>query len=110
HLPSVEVSRRLQASDVFLHPAVTEGIPNAVVEAMACAVPVVATRCGGVPEAVTDGVEGFVVPPRDPEALTQALVRLAQDPALRRRMGDAGRARVLPELTVQHEHDAFAAL
>jgi colanic acid/amylovoran biosynthesis glycosyltransferase len=110
HLPSSEVSRRLRASDVLLHPAVTEGLPNAIVEAMACGVPVVATRCGGIPEAVADGVQGFVVAPRDPEPLAGALLRLARDPGLRRRMGAAGRARVLSELTLEHEHSAFAAM
>ncbi|MDQ6915641.1 MAG: glycosyltransferase family 4 protein [Actinomycetota bacterium] len=110
HLPSTEVARRLRASDVFLHPAVTEGIPNALVEAMACGVPVVAARCGGIPEVVTDGVQGFVVPPREPEPLAEAVLRLAKDAGLRRRMGQAGRARVLSELTVEREHSAFAAM
>jgi colanic acid/amylovoran biosynthesis glycosyltransferase len=107
HASSVEVSRRLQASDVYLHPSLTEGIPAAVIEAMACGVAVVATGCGGVPEAVTDGVEGLLVPPRDPERLADALQRLARDPELRSRMGEAGRARVLSEFTLEREHEAF---
>ncbi|MGH2991964.1 MAG: glycosyltransferase family 4 protein [Solirubrobacterales bacterium] len=107
---SVDISRRLQASDVLLHSSVSEGIPAAIVEAMACELPVVATNCGGVSEAVTDGVEGFLVTPREPEHLAEALFRLWQDPALRRRMGAAGRARVLSEFTLEHEHAAFVEM
>ncbi len=107
HAPSAEVSRRLQASDVLVHAAVTEGIPNAIVEAMACELPVVATHAGGIPEVIRDGVEGLLVPPRDPERMAGALLALSRDPAKRARMGMAGRARVLPELTLEYEHRAF---
>jgi colanic acid/amylovoran biosynthesis glycosyltransferase len=107
---SAEVSRRLCASDVLLHPSVTEGAPTALVEAMACEVPVVATDCGGVGEAVTDGVEGYLVAPRDPEQLASALWRLWRDPALRARMGRAGRARVLAEFTLEQEHGVIHAM
>jgi colanic acid/amylovoran biosynthesis glycosyltransferase len=107
---SAEVSRRLQASDVLLHAAVTEGIPNAIVEAMACGLPVVATSCGGVPEAVTNGVEGFLVAPRHPERMAEALLRLRDDAGLRKRMGQAGRRRVLAGLTLEHEHGVFLAM
>jgi glycosyltransferase involved in cell wall biosynthesis len=92
--PHDRVSRRLAGADVLLHASVAEGIPNVVLEAMACAVPVVVTDVGGVTEAVSDGVEGYVVEPRDPEQLAQALFRLARDPALRARMGSAGRKRI----------------
>ena len=105
---SAEISARLRASDVFLHASVTEGTPNAIVEAMACGLPVVAVRCGGVPEAVTDGVEGFLVPPRDPERLAESLQRLWQDDDLRIRMGRAGRRKVISaNLTLEHEHRVF---
>jgi colanic acid/amylovoran biosynthesis glycosyltransferase len=107
HGSSAEISQRLQANDVLLHASVTEGIPAAIVEAMACGVPVVATNCGGVEEVVTDGVEGFLVAPRQPDELVQPLLRLWRDPGLRERMGQAGRERVLPELTLEHEHRVF---
>lgn len=107
HLASEQVSRHLQASHVLLHPAVTEGIPNAVVEAMACELPVVATRCGGVPEVVREGVEGLLVAPREPEQIAQALLKLWRDPQARVRMGRAGRVRVLSELNLEREHSAF---
>jgi glycosyltransferase involved in cell wall biosynthesis len=107
HASSAEISRRLQASDVLLHASVTEGIPNAIIEAMACGLPVVATSCGGVPEAITDGVEGFLVAPRDPERMARALLRLWKDAAVRERMGEAGRRKVLLGYTLEHEHGAF---
>jgi colanic acid/amylovoran biosynthesis glycosyltransferase len=90
----VEVRERLHGADVLLHASLSEGIPNAVLEAMACGLPVVVTDCGGTREAVTDGREGFVIPRRDPHQMAAALFALSRDPALRRRMGEAGRARV----------------
>jgi len=60
----------------------------------------VATRVGGVPELVEDGVTGFLVPPRDPDALAEALQKLIADPELRRRMGQAGHEKVLKEFTL----------
>jgi glycosyltransferase involved in cell wall biosynthesis len=73
-------------------PSYTEGLPNAVLEAMAAGLPVVATAVGGVPEIVEDGVTGLLVPPRAPAELAVAIRRLAEDPLLRQRMGVAGRA------------------
>ncbi len=61
---------------------------------------VVATKVGGVPELVEDGVTGFLVPPRDPDALAGALQRLIADPELRRRMGEAGREKALRKFTL----------
>jgi len=71
-----------------------EGIPVALMEAMAAEVPVVATRTGSIPELVDEG-SGLLVPPENPEALETAIALLARDPALRRRLGVAGRRRVL---------------
>ena len=65
-----------------------------LLEAMAHRRPVVATPVGGTPEVVSDGETGLLVPPRDPEALAQALRRVLEDPALARRFGEAGRRRV----------------
>jgi colanic acid/amylovoran biosynthesis glycosyltransferase len=71
-----------------------EGIPNVLKEAMACAVPVVSSRISGIPELVDDGVTGILVPPAQPQALAGALIRLANDPGLREKMGRAGRTRI----------------
>jgi glycosyltransferase involved in cell wall biosynthesis len=105
--PPDQVSRRLAGSDLLLHASVAEGIPNVVLEAMACAVPVVATNVGGVTEVVTDGVEGYVVEPRDPEQLAHALLRLARDPAMRARMGLAGRTRIEAGSTLDEQLQDF---
>ena len=89
-----DVPRLLQAMDVFVLPSEWEGMPNAALEAMATGLPVVATAVGGTPEVVVDGVTGLLVPPRNSEALAQAIAQLLADPELRRRMGQAGRERV----------------
>jgi colanic acid/amylovoran biosynthesis glycosyltransferase len=100
----------LRSADVLLHPSLSEGIPTVVLEAMACGVPVVVTDCGGVREAVREGVDGFVVPPRDPEALANALAALWADPRLRERMGAAGRERVSSSFTLRSQLDEYAGL
>jgi L-malate glycosyltransferase len=84
----------LGAFDVVALPSWTEGLPLVVLEAMAQRRPVVATPVGGTPEVVADGETGFLVPARDPATLARALRRLLDDPALRWRMGEAGRRRV----------------
>jgi len=68
-----------------------EGLPNVVLEAMACAAPVIGSQAGGIAEAVEHGRTGFVVPQADPEAIAEPARRLLRDPALRRRMGHAAR-------------------
>ena len=69
-----------------------------------------ATRVGGVPDVVRDGVDGFLVEPGDVDALAERLGRLAADPALRARMGEAGRARVLERYSVERLVDDVDAL
>lgn len=107
---SAEVARALQASDVLLHASLDEGLPTVLLEAMACGLPVVATDCGGVSEAFTDGVEGFLVAPRDPEPLAEALLRLWEDPGLRARMGQAGRSTVQSRFTLERQLGEFLAM
>ena len=71
-----------------------DGIPNVLIEAMACGLPVVTTAVSGIPELVVDGVNGLLVPPEDPAALAEAMVRLHRDPDLARRLGGAAEAAV----------------
>ena len=82
-----------KAFDIFAMSSVTEGLGTSLLDAMAAGKPIVATRTGGIPEVVADGETGLLVPPRDEEALADAIVRLLKDPDLRREMGEAGRVR-----------------
>jgi glycosyltransferase involved in cell wall biosynthesis len=89
-----DVVRVLRGLDVFALPSLAEGISNTILEAMACGLPVVATRVGGNPELVTEGATGRLVPASDPLAMASALLDYANDPAKARRHGAAGRSRV----------------
>jgi glycosyltransferase involved in cell wall biosynthesis len=90
----------IKSFDLFAMSSVTEGLGSAILEAMALARPVVATRAGGIPEAVEDGVTGLLVAPHDESGLAAAIVKLMRDRALRDRFGAAGRARVEREFSV----------
>jgi glycosyltransferase involved in cell wall biosynthesis len=87
-----------------------EGLPNAVLEAMAAGRPVVATAVGGMMEVVEDGVTGFLVPPDDPGTLAERMVRLLKDPSLARAMGQRGRRKVAEEFTAERMAHEFAGL
>lgn len=83
-------------------PSWTEGLPRALLEAAACSRPVVGTDIPGNREIVRHGENGFLVPVKDPEALAETLIKLIEDPGLRRRMGECGRRMVLESLTERH--------
>lgn len=106
-LPHEAVVRRYADATAFVLPCVTspngdrDGIPNVILEAMAMEVPVVSTRHSGIPEAVTDDVNGLLVPPGDAVALADALERLLGDEALRGRLGRSGRARVAEDFDIE---------
>ncbi|HET7904913.1 MAG TPA: glycosyltransferase [Candidatus Eisenbacteria bacterium] len=93
----------LAAADVYANSSLYEGMSNTILEAMACRKPVVATAVGGTPDLVTEGVEGFLVPPRDPAALAERIARLLEDRETARLLGERGRARV------ERDH-SFAAM
>lgn len=88
-----DVPALLAASDILVLPSRSEGFPNTLLEGMALGVPVVATRADGIPELVVDGVTGALVNIDDEPHFTAEVARLLDDPALRRRRGDAGRDR-----------------
>jgi glycosyltransferase involved in cell wall biosynthesis len=79
-----------KAFDLFVMSSVTEGLGTSLLDAMACGKAIVATKAGGIPEVVTEGKTGLLVPPRDHPAMAKAIVRLLKDAALRDRMGAAG--------------------
>jgi glycosyltransferase involved in cell wall biosynthesis len=89
------------AFDAVVLPSGNEGTPVSAIEALAAGRPVVATRVGGVPDVVRDGVDGFLVEAGDVERLAGRLAELAHDPELRRRLGEQGRAHVLPRYSVE---------
>lgn len=90
----------LSIMDVFVLPSSKEAFGLAIVEAMAMGRPVVASRVGGIPTVVEDGVTGVLVPPNDPDALARALQPLLADPERMRAMGRAGRARYEQQFTM----------
>lgn len=109
-LPHDQVVRRLKGCDIFLHTSCSEGISNAVLEAMASGAPIVTTDAGGMREAVRDGVDGIVVPVRDSTAAGAALVRLAEEDVLRQEMGDSARRRVAEHFALQDQIGDFVDL
>jgi glycosyltransferase involved in cell wall biosynthesis len=103
----VQIAALLSSAQALVAPSVPtrsgkrEGIPVVLMEAMSAGLPVVASRLSGIPELVEDGVSGLLVPPGDAAALADALRRLNDDPSLRRRLGSAGREKVLEEFDVR---------
>lgn len=96
-----DIPQLLPAFSMFAMSSISEGYSIALLEACACALPIVATRVGGNAEIVADGVNGLVVPPRDPEALAAAMVSLLDDPQRAADMGHAGRAWLLANSTFE---------
>lgn len=87
----------LAEADVVVLPSYREGLPKSLIEAAACARPLVTTDAPGCREVVTHGVDGLLVPVREAEALARAIATLQDDPALARRLGEAARAKALAE-------------
>lgn len=91
NVPHAEVHRLFQSADAFLYPSLHEGSALAIYEALACGLPAIVTENAG--SVVRDGIEGYVVPVRDVDAIAERIERLRTDPELRRRMAVAARAR-----------------
>lgn len=105
-----QVATHLSESDVFVHSSSSEGISNAVLEAMASGLAVVCTDCGGMAEAIRDGVDGLLVPVRGTNDMADALVTLAGDPQLRARLGASARQRVERGFRLDQQIADFHAL
>lgn len=95
HGSSAQVREHMRAAQLFVLSSVSEGTPNALLEAMACGLPVVATRVGGIPDLVQDAVHGVLIQPRDYNALAAAMLRILENPEDAMRMGRAGREHVI---------------
>jgi glycosyltransferase involved in cell wall biosynthesis len=103
------VEEVLHQLDVFVCSSRREGAPTAVIEAQACGVPVVAVNVGAMAELIEHGVTGFLVPPDDPVAIADAVVRLVRDSDLRRRQAEASAARARRVFGVEATVGAFVA-
>lgn len=103
-----DASAWLAACDIFVLPSLWEGLPNALLEAMALGLPAVASNVDGVPEIVTRGRDGLLVEPKDPAALAGAIAQLVVDAPMRSALGQAARARIqerfsLPAMIANYE-------
>ena len=95
-----DVPQIMREIDISVLPSLSESFSNTLLESMANGVPVVATNVGGNPEIVTDGVNGILVPSKDPAALSRAIAQLLDCPELARRLGEAARAKVVKDFSV----------
>ncbi len=115
-IPHEELTSMFSRSDIFALASVIakngdrDGIPNAILEAMASSLPVVATRISGIPEAVINGQTGFLVPQRQVRPAADAIERLAEDPGLRRKLGESGRKLVEEKFHIEKNSRALAKL
>jgi glycogen synthase len=107
-VPKEKLGGVYKEHDVFCTPSLSEPFALAILEALVSGLPVVGTQVGGIPDVVVHGVNGLLVPPRDPAALADALATLARDEALRSRLAAAAYRSVLPRLSWTHVGDAIA--
>ena len=105
-----DIPSLLAGFDIFAFPSLREGFPYAVIEAMRSGCPVVASRIGGIPEAITDGEDGLIVDPGSTASLQAALERLVSDPTCRARLGINARQRFLRQFERRHMYNHFRSL
>jgi glycosyltransferase involved in cell wall biosynthesis len=105
-----DIPQLLREMDIFVLPSLSEGLPLSALEAMAAGKPVVATDVGGTREAVLDGQTGFLVPPKDPQALSNKIMHLLRHRELARCFGQAGRKRVTQFFSLQTMTKRYEAL
>jgi glycosyltransferase involved in cell wall biosynthesis len=105
-----DVPARMEDGDIFVLPSRSEALPNAVIEAMAAGLPIVASGVGGIVELIDESVTGLLVPPGDAPSLADRLCRLMNDPALASRLGNAARAEALARYSFDRMVAAFESL
>jgi glycosyltransferase involved in cell wall biosynthesis len=105
-----DVGDILAAADVWAMTSLSEGLPLALIEAMFAGKPIVASNVGGIPEVITNGSNGLLVPPNDPQTLADALARLFADRALRERLASAGRRDAEEHYGIDRMVDAYERL
>jgi colanic acid/amylovoran biosynthesis glycosyltransferase len=114
-LGQIQLRELYEKAHIFIHPSELppdsnqEGVPNSMLEAMASGLPVVATRHGGIPEAVTDGLSGLLVPERDVEGLTASLFRIVENPAHWIAMGAAASEAVAAKFAQSQQIESLEA-
>lgn len=106
---AAQMATYYRAADLYLHAAEADSFPTAILEAMACGTPVVATAVGGIPEQIKDGETGMLTPPQAPHAMTGAVQTLLDDAELRRRMGQAAAAHVKQHFGLERQVDQCLA-
>jgi glycosyltransferase involved in cell wall biosynthesis len=105
-----EIPELLNTLDIFVLPSLSEGLPMSILEAMACGLPVVATRVGGIPEVVLDGQTGILVSSQDVPQFASALETLVQQKSIRENLGSQGRQRVVEHFSRQRMVQEYQAL
>lgn len=105
-----DIPELLNAMDIFVLPSLAEAFGIAALEAMGCALPVVASDVGGLRELVAENETGYRVPPGDAGAITGAVLSLCSDPSRRQACGERGRARVLEHFTLERQAQAMQAI
>jgi glycosyltransferase involved in cell wall biosynthesis len=109
HVAHGELAKLLSQCTAFVFPSLEEGFARVITEAMAAGLPIIASHESGATTLVRDGVEGFIVPPREPRRIADAMLRLGRDRALNQRMGDAARRRGAEGNTWQDYGDRLLA-
>ncbi len=106
----METDKLLSGLDILILPSLSEGFSNTLLEAMAAALPVVATTVGSNSEVIREGRDGFLIPPGESRSLTTRLQELVDDPLLRERMGRSARARVECDFSISRTVNRMQAL
>lgn len=106
HVPHKDLPAYYSLMDVFVHPSLRDGMPNAALEAMACEVPVIATPVGGVVDVIKDGVNGFFVNVNDAQGLAEKMAEVLNQPEKREAVAKSGREAVFSQFTLEKELQA----